>query len=180
MSRCWRPVILPFGKVACQVSEPQHDDPERGVGVGGAASVEDVVGGLGVGGVDRRVARREAGEAFRVDELVAVDQGRGDLLGHAFEEGLDFGKPELGGVAVEVRDVLVDHGVGFEVAAGVDDLGGGGLGVRNALVEQAPSGLREAGADGGLVTGWEVAFDDQHVVEDFVRLESNSMIIATR
>ena len=31
---------------------------------------------------------------------------------------------ELSGVAVEVGDVLVDDGVGFEVAAGVDDLSG--------------------------------------------------------
>jgi hypothetical protein len=38
------------------------------------------------------------------------------------------------------------------------------------LVEQAPSGLRKAGADRGLVTGWEVAFDDEHVIEDFVGL----------
>ena len=146
------------------------DDPERGVGVGGSASIEDVVGGLGVGRVGGRVARRESGEAFRVRELVAVDQRRGDLLRHAFEEGADFGQPELGGVAVQVGDVLVDHGVGFEVAAGVDDLRGGRLGVRHALVEQAPSCLREAGPDGSLVAGGEVAFDDHHVVEDFVRL----------
>ena len=38
------------------------------------------------------------------------------------------------------------------------------------VVEQAPSCLREAGADGGFVAGWEVALDDEHVFEDFVRL----------
>jgi hypothetical protein len=94
-----------------------------------------VRGGLG------GVARGKAGEAFGVDVLVAVDEGGGDLLGHAFEEGLHFGEAELRGVAVEVGDVLVDDRVGFEVAAGIDDLSGGGLGVGNALVEQAPSGL---------------------------------------
>ena len=85
-------------------------------------------------------------------------------------KALTSDKPELRGVAVEVRDVLVDDRVGFEVAAGVDDLRGGGFGVRDAGVEQAPRGLREAGADGGFVAGGEVAFHDEHVVEDFVGL----------
>ena len=161
---------LPLGEGCVGRVRTPDRNPNRRVGRAGAISVEDVVGGLGGRGGEGRVARREAGEAFRVGELVAVDQRRGNLLRHALEEGTNFAESKLSGVAVEVGDVLVDHRVGFEISAGVGDLRGGGFRVRHALVEQAPSGLRETGPDGGLVTGWEVALDDQHVLEDFVCL----------
>ena len=101
--------------------------------------------------------------------LVAIDDRRGDLLGHAFKERADFRETELSGVAVEVSDVLIDNSVGLEVAAGVDDLCGRGLGIRDAGVQQAPRCLR------GRSGRWfyarrQVAFHDEHVVKDFVRL----------
>ena len=105
--------------------------------------------------------------------LVAVDQSRGDLLAHALKEGANLGQAEVSGVAVEVRDILVDNRVGFEVAAGVDDLCSRGLGIRDARVEQTPRSLRKAGADRGLVTGRQIAFHHKHVIEDFIGLGEN-------
>ncbi len=61
----------------------------------------------------------------RCDGGVAVEERLHDRLRHAFEEGLDLRKPEVGGVAVQVGDVLVDHRVGFQITDGVDDLGSG-------------------------------------------------------
>ena len=42
--------------------------------------------------------------------------------------------------------------------------------IGDALVQQSPGCLGQTGADSGLVPGWEVALDDHHVFEDFVRL----------
>ena len=161
---------LALGERAVESVIAPGGEDDGGVGVAGTATVENVVGGLGVGGGLSAVPGHEPGEAFGVQVLVAVDDGSGDLLGHAFKEGFDFRQPELGGVAVEIGDVFVDHRVGFEIAAGVGDLRGGGLGVRHAGVEQAPGGLGETGADRGFVPGRQVAFHDEHVVEDFVGL----------
>ena len=140
------------------------DDPHAGIGIGGSTTVEDIVGSLGVGSVLSGVPRSEAGEAFRVDMLIAVDHGGGNLLGHAFKEGLDFRQPKLSGIAVEIGDVLVNYRVGFEVSTGIGDLRGGRFRVGDAVVEQPPSGLWETGSDGGFVSGGEVTFDDEHVI----------------
>jgi len=102
--------------------------------------------------------------------LVAVDDGGSDLLGHTLEEGFNLTQTKLSGVAVEIGDVLVDDRVGFEVATSVDDLRRGGLGVRNAGVQQAPRRLGEARADGGFVSSRKIALHDEHVIKDFVGL----------
>ena len=115
--------------------------PDRGIGRGRAASVEDVRGSSRVRRGLRGIARGKAGEAFRVGMLVAIDQRRGDLLAHAFEEGANLGQTEVSGVAVEVRDILVDNRVGFEVTAGVNDLRSRGLGIRDTGVQQTPRSL---------------------------------------
>src|SRR6266704_3823161 len=155
-------------RVVC-VDTPGHH-PDGGVGVGGAATIEDVVGGLGVGCGLGGVAWGKASEAFRVYQRVAIDDGLGDLLGHPLQKCTRFGEPELWGVTVEVGDVFVDHRVGFKIAAGVDDLSSRRLGIGDTAVEEAPCGLGDTGSDGGLVSCRAVAFDDHHVIEDFICL----------
>ena len=59
---------------------------------------------------------------------------------------------------------------GFEVPAGIDDLCGGGLRRHNAVVEQAPRCRGEARSNRGLVAGWEVSLDREHIEQDLVRL----------
>ena len=81
---------MPLGNVACAVSSPQVCSQIEVLVFEVPPPLEDVVGGLRVGGGQGGVSRGQAGEAFGVHVLVAVDQGRGDLLGHAFEEGFDL------------------------------------------------------------------------------------------
>ena len=147
--------------------------PDRGIGGGRAASIEDIRSSSRVRRGLRGITRGKAGEAFRVGVLVAIDQSRGDLLTHTFEEGTNLGQTEVSGVAVEVRNILVDNRVGFKVAAGVNDLRSRGLGIRDTGVQQTPRSLRQARANRGLVARRQVAFHDKHVVKDFVGLRQD-------
>ncbi len=161
---------LAFGECSVPSVRAPGDDPHGGIGIGGSTAVEDVVGSLRIGSGFGGVTWGKPGETFGIDVLVAVDDGGGNLLGHAFEEGFDFGEAEFSGVAVEIGDIFVDYRVGFEVSASVGDLRGGGFCVGDAVVEESPSGLGKANPDGGFVSGGEVAFDDEHIVQDFVGL----------
>jgi len=155
-----------------------NGDPERGVGKGNAARVETLAAVAEFAAVIVLLAWSKAGKAFGVDTLVAIDQGCRNLLRHSFEEGFDFGESELGGIAIEVRDVFVDYCVGFQVPTGVNDLRSGGLGIGTPALRKPPGGLREARYGQWFCVSREVTLDDHHVFEDFVCLESNSMMVA--
>lgn len=145
-------------------------EPDARIRTGCTTTIEDVVGGLGTGGGLGGVSRGQPSEPLWVHELVPVDHCRGDLLGHAFKEGLDFGESELCGVAVEISDILVNNRIRLKITARIHNLSRGAFCIRHTLIEQAPSGLGEAGSDGGLMSGREIPLDDHHVLEDFVRL----------
>ena len=143
------------------------DQPDRGVGRARAAGIDDVGAACGR---ERREARTEAGEALRVLGGAAVDDRLLLVLVHRLDEGHVLAHAELGGVAVEVGDRLVDFRVGLEHAGGVADLGSLALGFLDAVVQQAPGGARQAGAHRGLVAGAVVALHPQHVGQHLVGL----------
>ena len=173
-------MILPFGKVPCRVSLP-HVVIQIEVLVEEAPPASRTLLAVCEFEVFLVEYLGQGREPFRVRVLVAIDDRRGDLLGHAFKERADFRETELsGGVAVGVSDVLIDYSVGLEVAAGVDDLCGRGLGIRDASVQQAPRCLRQDRSGPWFYARRQVAFHDEHVVKDFVRLRDSSMMEATR
>ena len=147
-----------------------HSNLDAGVGRERPATANDVISRLRRGSIRCRIPWSKASETLRVHKLVAVDQRGGDLLGHAFKERTDFGEAKFGGIPIQIGDILVDDSVRFEVADRIDNLSCRGLGVRDALVEQAPRGLRKACADSGFVSCWEIPFEDEHVFEDLVGL----------
>ena len=85
-------MILPLGKVPWQVSSPQVASQMEVLVLLVPPPSRTLLAVWELEVVLVRVPRCEAGEALRVQMLVAVDDGRGDLLGHAFEEGFDFGQ----------------------------------------------------------------------------------------
>jgi hypothetical protein len=91
-------------------------------------------------------------------------------LVHAFEEGRDLRHAELGGIAIQVGEVFIDDCIDLQVADRIDDLCRRRFAVRDAIVEESPSGLWQAGPNRGLVPGRQVAFDNHHVEQDLVRL----------
>ena len=123
-----------------RLTSPRYN-PDRGVGRTSPLHVDHVVRSLGERRINRIVARRKTHEPLRVYRSIPVEDRLRHLLVHALQERLDFGEPELRCVAVQISNVLVNHAVRFEVAASISDLRGGALAVRNAVVQQTPSGL---------------------------------------
>src|SRR6516164_11357484 len=147
-----------------------HTNPNAGVGRGGSTTTHDVISRLRRGSIRCRIPWSKASETLRIDELISINQRRSHLLGHAFKERTDFRQAKFGGVPIQVGNILVYDSVRFEVADRIDNLSCRRLGIRDALVEQAPRGLRKACADSGFVSRREIPFEDEHVFEDLVGL----------
>lgn len=97
---------------------------------------------------------------------VTVENGLGHFLTHGFDEGTVFADAEGGGVAVDVGQILIDFGVGFEVAARVGHLSRGALSGLYAAVELAPRRGGKAGTDRVQIAVRLVAFNKSQVVEN--------------
>ena len=117
-----------------------------------------------------RVARSEAEELLGIRAGVAVEQGRRHRLVHRLKEGGVLGQPELGGVAVEHRQILVDLGASLKHAASLVDLRGHALAVGDALVECAPVHGRETSTDHDALAGGQIALLEDAVLKDLVAL----------
>jgi hypothetical protein len=155
------------------------EHPDRGVRRARAAGVDHVRRGLRGRRGHRVVARREAHEALGVDRGVAVEHDARHLLVHAFQEGHVFGQAELGGVAVQVGDVLVDRRCRSRACRSCRPPGRSSISSSARRSSAGARSRRQARAHGGLVPGRQVAFDDEHVVQDSFDCESRLMIVAT-
>jgi hypothetical protein len=118
-------------------------------------------------------ARGQAGEAFGLGGLVAVDHVARQLLAEAFDDRALFRQAPRGAVAVQVGQGLVDFGVVLQHAQALADLDAGALGRLHAAVQLAPGGLGDAGAHAGRVAGQLVGFEENGVVEDLVGLRQH-------
>ena len=145
-----------------------RNEVDRGEVVARAAAAHDVAGRSGRLRARRQtvVARGDAHEAFGVFGRVAVENGLRHFLTHGFDERALFTETPLGRVAVDVREVLVHLGGGFEVAAGVRDLRSRGLRGLHAAVEFAPRRSRETRADRVQVAVRFVALNEVERVQD--------------
>ncbi len=129
--------------------------------------VDDVGAGLGGAGV---VIRGEAGKGFRLRTFIPVENGLSHFLVHALDVTPFFRKAPSGGIAVEVSQGLVNFSVGFEHTGAESDLGGRRFGRLNAAIDLAPGRSRDTGTNSGAMTGRQVAFLPNHVLEDEIFL----------
>ena len=146
------------------VFTPDHGPNGRAVRAR-AASVDDV-GGILVG-----IARVKPVDAVRVALDVAVEDGGGEFLPHAFHESFGLAHPvRLGLALVNFQQLRVDDAAGFQHAHRVFHRGHMAFADRGAAVQPAPIDLGQAGAHRGAMPVIVRGFLPENVLKDGVFL----------
>ncbi|KAG1244377.1 hypothetical protein G6F65_021839 [Rhizopus arrhizus] len=91
-----------------------------------------------VAAADCGVARLQAVELLGVDGRVAVQERRGEVLAHLFDEGIGLVQAERAGIVGHAHCLDVGFAARGQHAASVIHLRGRGLGYRRAAVQLAP------------------------------------------